>query len=223
MAAPGSPAYSNGYEEDPIFAKSHYTQDISEQMRVPKRIRATGEYYDDFDFPMNNGTQNHWNYNDKIDMTVPDRIMVIGSEQHLGIYCEFIFVFFLWKIYMVLCNTYNVSHLAQSHDTNEKCQTVIFFPSIISGTRTAPREIILDNSIINPQQDNNPVRVSTPPRVITLSEHRFPTAAEDQYTPDEEHSQPHEYDRSSVGSIEDKRMAVTKPKKLFTNEFFNTR
>lgn len=83
MAAPGSPSSFNGYEEDPIFQKSHYTQDISEQMRVPKRIKATGEYYDDFDLPLGNGTSN-WGYQDKIDMTVPDRIMVIGQEQHLG-------------------------------------------------------------------------------------------------------------------------------------------
>lgn len=99
MAMPGSPAYSNGYEEDPIFQKSHYTQDISEQMRVPKRIKATGEYYDDFDFPLNNGTQNHWNYNDKIDMTVPDRIMVIGQEQHLG---KFFIYFINIPSFMVL-------------------------------------------------------------------------------------------------------------------------
>ncbi len=85
MARPGSPGFGNGYEEDPIFQKSHYTQDINEQMRVPKRIRATGEYYDDFDhFPYNNGGSNHYNYQDKIDMTVPDRIVVMGQDQHLG-------------------------------------------------------------------------------------------------------------------------------------------
>lgn len=85
MAAPGSPSSFNGYEEDPIFQKSHYTQDISEQMRVPKRIKATGEYYDDFDLPLGNGNgTSNWGYQDKIDMTVPDRIMVIGQEQHLG-------------------------------------------------------------------------------------------------------------------------------------------
>lgn len=82
MSISGSPAFS--YEEDPIFQKSHYTQDISEQMRVPKRIKATGEYYDDYDLPSMNGNSDHWNYRDKIDMTVPDRIMVIGQEQHLG-------------------------------------------------------------------------------------------------------------------------------------------
>lgn len=84
MAATDSPsAFTNGYEEDPIFEKSHYTQDISEQMRVPKRIKATGEFFDEFDVPHTNG-MNWNNYNDKIDMIVPDRIMVMGQEQHLG-------------------------------------------------------------------------------------------------------------------------------------------
>ncbi|XP_031625877.1 transport and Golgi organization protein 11 [Contarinia nasturtii] len=172
MAVPGSPSsFINGYEEDPIFQKSHYTQDISEQMRVPKRIRATGEFSDDFDIPMGNGTS-HWAYHDKIDMTVPDRIMVIGQEQHLG-------------------------------------------------TRTAPREIMLDNTILQPH-DDHPVRVSTPPRVITLSEHRFPTVADDQYTPDAEQVNGHENEYSSLGSNDDRHLAVSKPKKLFSNDFFNT-
>lgn len=84
MEQPGSQHYSNGYEEDPIFENSHYTQDISEQMRVPKRIKATGEYYDDLDhLPQSNGNWN--NYPDsKYNMTVPDRIVVIGQDQHLG-------------------------------------------------------------------------------------------------------------------------------------------
>lgn len=92
MAMPGSPSsFTNGYEEDPIFQKSHYTQDISEQMRVPKRIKATGEYYDDFDMAMSNGTSN-WGYQDKIDMTVPDRIMVIGQDQHIGKFCPVLLI-----------------------------------------------------------------------------------------------------------------------------------
>lgn len=78
-----SPNYSNGYEEDPIFQKTHYTQDISEQMRVPKRIRATGEYNDDID--QNYGNGNGWHLEQKFDMTVPDRIVVMGQDQHLGI------------------------------------------------------------------------------------------------------------------------------------------
>lgn len=90
------------------------------------------------------------------------------------------------------------------------------------GARTGPREIMLDNSILQPQEDN-PVRVSTPPRVITLSEHRFPSATEDQYTPDVEQTNGREYEHSSLGSLEDRHFAVSKPKKLFTNDLFNMR
>lgn len=91
-----------------------------------------------------------------------------------------------------------------------------------AGTRTAPREIVLDNSILQPQ-DHHPVRVSTPPRVITLNEHRFPSATEDQYTPDVEQANGPDYEHSSLGSLDDRQLAVSKPKKLFQNEFFNTR
>lgn len=67
------------------------TKDISEQMRVPKRIKGTGEYYEEQDIWSNhsthsNGNSNAWNYQDKFDMTVPDRIVVIGQEQHHGKY-----------------------------------------------------------------------------------------------------------------------------------------
>lgn len=81
---------------------------------------------------------------------------------------------------------------------------------------------MLDNSILQSNEDH-PVRVSTPPRVITLSEHRFPSATEDQYTPDTEHVNGHDYEHSSLGSYEDRHLAVNKPKKLFQNDFFNTR
>lgn len=81
---------------------------------------------------------------------------------------------------------------------------------------------MLDNSILQPQEDH-PVRVSTPPRVITLNEHRFPSATEDQYTPDVEHVNGPDHEYSSLGSLEDQHLAVSKPKKLFQNDFFNTR
>lgn len=85
MEHPDNPSYMNGYEEDPIFQSSHYTQDISEQMRVPKRIKATGEFYDEFEtLPNGNSASNNWGYQDKFNMTVPDRIVVLGQDQHLG-------------------------------------------------------------------------------------------------------------------------------------------
>jgi mitochondrial fission factor len=53
---------------------------------------------------------------------------------------------------------------------------------VISGTKSAPREIMLDHSILESgmkSKDPDFVRVSTPPRVITLSEHHFPSASDD--------------------------------------------
>jgi Mitochondrial and peroxisomal fission factor Mff len=49
-------------------------------MKVSKHIKATGEYYED-DFLSNGNSYLPWNYHDKIEMNVPDRI-VIGP--HLG-------------------------------------------------------------------------------------------------------------------------------------------
>lgn len=89
MALSTSPTSIASYEDDPLYHSSHYTKDISEQMRVPKRIKGTGEYYEEQDIWANgnaNGNSNAWNYQDNFDMTVPDRIVVIGQEQHHGKY-----------------------------------------------------------------------------------------------------------------------------------------
>lgn len=87
MARSISPGGYSNYDDDAMFQNAAFTHDISEQMRVPKRIRATGDYYDDQDLlPNGNGEINSWNYHNKIDMTVPDRIVVLGQDQHLGKY-----------------------------------------------------------------------------------------------------------------------------------------
>lgn len=44
----------------------------------------------------------------------------------------------------------------------------------MTGTKSAPREIMLENSIL--PKERGFVRVSTPPRVITLENHHFPSA-----------------------------------------------
>lgn len=67
------------------------------------------------------------------------------------------------------------------------------------------------------------MRVSTPPRVITLNEHHFPSATDDQYTPEEE-IPTRDYDSGSVGSVDDRRqLTVVKPKNVFNRDIFNTR
>lgn len=90
------------------------------------------------------------------------------------------------------------------------------------GTRAAPREIDLDNSIL-PVESHHP-RVSTPPRVITLSEHHFPSASDEpQMSPDNLRHRMPDFDQSSVGSVEDKlALRIAKPRK-YTQDLLNTR
>ncbi|XP_035896993.1 transport and Golgi organization protein 11 isoform X1 [Anopheles stephensi] len=157
MARSISPGGYSNYEDDSMFQNAAFTHDISEQMRVPKRIRATGDYYDDQDLlPNGNGEINSWNYHNKIDMTVPDRIVVLGQDQHLV---------------------------------------------LTSGTKSAPREIMLENSIL--PKDPGFVRVSTPPRVITLSEHHFPSASDEPEENAKDNNQEDNYGPASLESIED--------------------
>lgn len=130
MTTPQSPTrmFNGLSEDDSLYSDAKYAHEINDKMRVPKRIRATGEFSDeDLLLSNQNGIMNSWNYHDKIDMNVPDRIVVLGHEEHLG-------------------------------------------------TRSAPREILLENSIL----PKNPgfVRVATPPRVITLNDHHFPSASD---------------------------------------------
>lgn len=55
---------------------------------------------------------------------------------------------------------------------------------MISGTKSAPREIVLENSIL--PKERGQVRVQTPPRVITLDHHYFPAASDDLENEDNE-------------------------------------
>lgn len=161
MARSISPGGFSNYEDDSLFQNAAYTHDISEQMRVPKRIRASGSYFDEPELLSNgNGEINSWNYHDKIEMNVPDRIVVLGQDQHLG-------------------------------------------------TKSAPREIMLENSIL--PKDPGFVRVSTPPRVITLSEHHFPSASDEPEEGREKGSHEQNYDDyepRSLDSIEEANSSV---------------
>lgn len=53
----------------------------------------------------------------------------------------------------------------------------------MSGTKSAPREIVLENSVL--PKDPGFIRVSTPPRVLTLNDHRFPSASDEPERDDE--------------------------------------
>lgn len=58
------------------FYDPTFTQEISQKMRVPKRIKVDGKTEDDV---TNNVISSNWNQpTDKFEMHVPDRILVIG-------------------------------------------------------------------------------------------------------------------------------------------------
>lgn len=78
-----------GFEGDPLleaYMNAKFSEEISEKMKVPKRIIMSNSHEMESDnHEILNGNQmNSWNYYDKLDMTVPDRIVVIGQDQHLG-------------------------------------------------------------------------------------------------------------------------------------------
>lgn len=72
-------------------------------------------------------------------------------------------------------------------------------PVLTSGTKSAPREIMFENSVL--PKDPGFIRVATPPRNITLSEHRFP-AADDPVIQFDAENDIDEYEQRSVDSLE---------------------
>lgn len=81
-----------GFEGDPLleaYMNAKFSEEISEKMKVPKRIIMSNNHemqVENHEILNGNG-MNSWNYYDKLDMTVPDRIVVIGQDQHLGEMC----------------------------------------------------------------------------------------------------------------------------------------
>ncbi|KAL0281286.1 UNVERIFIED_CONTAM: hypothetical protein PYX00_002319 [Menopon gallinae] len=117
---------------------------ISEKMRVPKQIKVSGDHDNAESVPR----PNPWDQ-EKFDMKVPDRILVVGQDQYYG-------------------------------------------------TTAPPREVVLENSVMPP--DPGMIRVQTPPRVITLNEHYFPTVEDDEEDVETSSSfSPVSFDRNTSG------------------------
>ena len=76
MSKIASPTHFKG--ELDHFYDPTFTADISQKMQVPKSIRVSGD--SDID---DHHRHNAW-LNEKFDMHVPDRILVVGEEQHVG-------------------------------------------------------------------------------------------------------------------------------------------
>ncbi|XP_076246810.1 transport and golgi organization 11 isoform X2 [Calliopsis andreniformis] len=81
MSKAHSPTVFNG--EADSFYDPNFTLDINKRMRVPKSIRVSGDYTDE-EVAGTNGSS--WNQipAEKFEMHVPDRILVVGQEQHIG-------------------------------------------------------------------------------------------------------------------------------------------
>ncbi len=74
--AASPPRFTRGHFHDPNF-----TAEITAKMQVPKRIKVTGIMDDDDDFP----PQMPWQP-EKVDMRVPDRILVTGKNSKIIVY-----------------------------------------------------------------------------------------------------------------------------------------
>ncbi|XP_034937346.1 transport and Golgi organization protein 11 isoform X2 [Chelonus insularis] len=123
MPKPQSPAVFNG-EVDNFYDQNY---EIKNKMKLPKTIRVGDEYKDD-DSGTNRATWNQAIPNEVLDMHMPDRILVVGHDQHIGL-------------------------------------------------KAPPIEMTLENSVIPPEPEFT--RVQTPPRVLTLGDHFFPTVDDD--------------------------------------------
>lgn len=84
--------------------------------------------------------------------------------------------------------------------------------------------MLLDNSIL-PPQDPGFIRVSTPPRMISLMDHNFPSATDEPERHNNIQNGNGEYGPSSFDSLDERRVASVKTKR-FTNSsdlLMNTR
>nr|CAG4641814.1 EOG090X08OG [Eurycercus lamellatus] len=78
----GSPMYSNTHDE--LYENSNFSAEISSRMQVPKSIRIGGSGEDlssGGTYVPRFGGQAH---DLKYEMKVPDRILVVGQDQHVG-------------------------------------------------------------------------------------------------------------------------------------------
>ncbi|EZA47767.1 hypothetical protein DMN91_010248 [Ooceraea biroi] len=124
MSKAHSPKHFNGETDN--FFDPNFTVDINKRMQVPKSIRVSGD--EDI---MSRSVWNQMSATEKFekfDMHVPDRILVVGQEQHVG-------------------------------------------------TKAPPPEIVLENAVMRTEPAI--VRVQTPPRILKLDDHFFPTADDD--------------------------------------------
>nr|CAG4646372.1 EOG090X08OG [Macrothrix elegans] len=78
-------SHSYNKHEEP-FDSASYTAEISSKMHVPKRIRVLGGLEDEDSIHQSAYSPKYSNIPDpKLDMKVPDRILVVGQDKHIGV------------------------------------------------------------------------------------------------------------------------------------------
>nr|CAG4647174.1 EOG090X08OG [Megafenestra aurita]SVE92477.1 EOG090X08OG [Megafenestra aurita] len=79
----GSHGYSNGHDD--LYDNSAFTAEMSSKMQVPKRIRVLGGSDDEDKLGQGSfSTRYSAKADSKYDMKVPERILVVGQDQHIG-------------------------------------------------------------------------------------------------------------------------------------------
>ncbi|XP_071630427.1 transport and Golgi organization protein 11 [Temnothorax longispinosus] len=82
MSKTHSPTHFNGEIDN--FYDPNFSVDINTRMRVPKSIRVNGDYPDEDIAITDRATWNQIPAMEKLEMHVPERILVVGQEQHVG-------------------------------------------------------------------------------------------------------------------------------------------
>nr|SVE75842.1 EOG090X08OG [Daphnia hispanica] len=79
----GSHGYNNTHDE--LYENSVFTAEMSSKMQVPKRISVLGGTDEDDKLGLGNFSARYANKTDsKYEMKVPERILVVGQDQHVG-------------------------------------------------------------------------------------------------------------------------------------------
>ncbi|KAK0180311.1 hypothetical protein PV327_005970 [Microctonus hyperodae] len=114
----------NGEADD--FYDSNF--EINNKMKLPKTLRLNDEFTDDNSSSTNGLAWNQAISNDTFAMHMPDRILVVGHDQHMGV-------------------------------------------------KAPPLEMTMENPESSPE--HTLTRVQTPPKILTLGDHFFPTFDDD--------------------------------------------
>nr|SVE76472.1 EOG090X08OG [Daphnia longispina] len=79
----GSHGYNNAHDD--LYENSAFTAEMSSKMQVPKRISVLGGTDEDDKLGTGNFSTRYFSKTDsKYEMKVPERILVVGQDQHVG-------------------------------------------------------------------------------------------------------------------------------------------